>query len=246
MNVFYLAERHRTLNITAYKEEYRGLARCASCHVPIIYISQTKNRKAYFRTSPLNSHSIECVSAWTGIDNLFIDKINKSSSITEIWHAKKEESPLWFKTYPTSILLAMELINKGKLLSEMNWRTFEELVGHLLESEGWKVRLTKATRDGGIDVIACKHHEIIGEIKSIWQAKKYGVNNYVHLNQVRELSAIREDNNATKALIVTTSRLTKDALDYVKRDTYRLGYKENEDMKRWVENVFYKEYRNNN
>jgi hypothetical protein len=37
--------------------------------------------------------------------------------------------------------------------------------------------------------------------------------------------------------MVTTSRLTRDAIEWVKRDIYRLGYKEHDHVKRWIEDV---------
>lgn len=138
------------------------------------------------------------------------------------------------ETSPTYILLAIDLLRQGKLLSELAWRDFEKLIGDLLESEGWQVQVTKATRDGGLDVVTMRNDPAIGEIKAVWQAKKYGLSNKVRLNEVRELSAIRDDVKATKAMIVTTSHLTRDAIGWVKRDVYRLGYKEKEDLEKWL------------
>ena len=36
-------------------------------------------------------------------------------------------------------------------------------------------------------------------------------------------------------MIVTTSHLTRDAIGWVKRDVYRLGYKEKEDLEKWLQ-----------
>jgi restriction system protein len=90
-------------------------------------------------------------------------------------------------------------------------------------------------------VIATKTDKDVGEIRSVWQAKKYGITNKVALSEVRELSAVREDQRATKAVIVTTSHLTRGAVEWVQRDLYRLSYKEREQMERWVKGVVYGE-----
>jgi restriction endonuclease Mrr len=74
----------------------------------------------------------------------------------------------------------------------------------------------------------------LGIIRSIWQAKKYSQRNRVRLSEVRELSAIREDAKASKALVVTTSKLTRDAIAWVRRDQFRMGYMEHDALTDWI------------
>ncbi|AMA74126.1 hypothetical protein ACH33_15745 [Aneurinibacillus sp. XH2] len=176
--------------------------------------------------------------AWLGADSSLVEWVytQRVPIESELW-IPKNEKPLWVHSSPTCLILANQLLKEGRLLSEMGWRQFEELIGILLEKEGWKVEVTRQSRDGGIDVIAYKKDETIGEIKSVWQAKKYGPSNYVKLSEVRELSAVREDSRATKGIIVTTSRLSKDAIDWIKRDLYRLDYKDHEKLKKWIMNT---------
>lgn len=157
----------------------------------------------------------------------------------QIW-TPPESVPSWVGNAPSYALLAADLLNKGQLLSELPWRYFEELIGALLESEAWTVTVTQGTRDGGIDVIATKEDSVLGTLRSVWQAKKYKASNKVKLHEVRELSAIRDDNKATKAFVVTTSSLTRDAIAWVKRDLYRLGYKEHDQIKKWLEVAYLK------
>ena len=40
--------------------------------------------------------------------------------------------------------------------------------------------------------------------------------------------------------MVTTSSLTRDAIAWVKRDLYRLGYKEHNQIKAWLEDAYLK------
>lgn len=165
-----------------------------------------------------------------------IDFINHplfDSDETEIWKPGST-LPTWANTTPSYILIAQNIINEGRSLSEMNWRDFENLIGALLENQGWKVEVTRGTKDGGIDVIAMKEDFLLGVVKTIWQAKKYSSSNLVSLSHVRELSAVREASNATKGIIVTTSKLTRGAMDWIKRDLYRLDYKEKKQIEEWI------------
>lgn len=175
--------------------------------------------------------------SWLGADEPFRKFIHlREPQETELWIPSATiVAPTWAQSSPTYILLAIDLLRQGKLLSELPWREFEKLIGELLEAEGWHVQVTKPTRDGGIDVVATVSDAIIGEVKAVWQAKKYSLSNKVKLKEVRELSAIRDDEKATKAMIVTTSHLTQDAIDWVKRDVYRLGYKDKEDIEKWLQ-----------
>ena len=133
-------------------------------------------------------------------------------------------------------VLAADLLKHGRLLSELHWREFEKLIATLLEQFGWDVELTRGSKDGGIDVIAIKNDPTLGKIKSLWQAKKYHLGNKVELRDVRDLSAIRDSQKATKGVIVTTSHLTRGAIDWIRTDEFRLEYQEREDLERWVLN----------
>lgn len=171
---------------------------------------------------------------WLGPSKLkFIHLFNFSADRCEFW-TPELIVPAWLDTTPSYLLIAQNILNEGRCLSEMNWRDFENLIGILLENDGWKVEVTRGTKDGGIDVIAKKADLILGEIKTIWQAKKYHDNNFVSLGSVRELSAVREAANATKGIMVTTSRLTKGAIKWVQQNLYRLDYKEKQQIEEWV------------
>jgi restriction system protein len=131
-------------------------------------------------------------------------------------------------------------VKQGKLLSEINWRDFEKLVAQLLEKSGWKMELTQGSKGGGIDVVAAMEDSEVGLIKSLWQTKKFHPSNKVQINVVRELSAIRDDQKATKGMIVTTSSLSKGALNWIRRDEYRLRYKDKNDIENWVLGTIYR------
>ena len=171
--------------------------------------------------------------AWLGADlpwRAYVQNLLE----TKIWAVGSEERPSWIETAPACLLVAIDLLNQGRLLSEMPWREFEKLIAYLLESEGWEIELMQGTKDGGIDVISKRVDPILGNLKALWQAKKYGLKSKVRLSHVRELSAIRDRIHATKAVIVTTSHLTRGAIEWVLQARYRLGSKEQAEMENWV------------
>ena len=163
----------------------------------------------------------------------FINAPFFESDEKEIWKPQIPV-PLWVGNSPSYLLIAKQILENKRSLQEIHWKDFEKLIGELLEKNGWFVEVTRGTKDGGIDLIAKKTDISIGEIKAIWQAKKYGSKNKVSLSDVRELSAIRESVGATKGIIVTTSKLTRGAIEWINRDLYRLGYMEGKQIEEWI------------
>lgn len=173
---------------------------------------------------------------WLGADMLDVVELAKPEPTqSQIWlPASYPDQPSWIEKSPTAMVIAADLLKSGRLLSELHWRDFEKLIATLLEQSGWIVELTRGSKDGGVDVIATKDDSKIGPIRSLWQAKKYHIGHKVQLSDARELSAVRDEQKATKAVIVTTSHLTQGALDWIRRDEFRLDYKEKGDVERWV------------
>lgn len=151
----------------------------------------------------------------------------------EVW-TPETIIPAWLTCSPSYLLIARQILDRGGSLKEIHHRDFEKLLGELLEQDGWQVKVTRGSKDGGIDIIANKTDPLIGEIKTIWQAKRYIETNKVSLSAVRELSAIREKEEATKGIIVTTSKLTSGAIQWIQRDQYRLGYLEGNQIEEWI------------
>lgn len=177
--------------------------------------------------------------AWLGADLPWHGSavIAPEFSATKLWLPQESSQPGWLATAPAVLLLAADLLRTGRLLSDMPWRKFEEMIGALLEAERWTVQVTRPSKDGGIDVVATKEDPILGSIRAVWQAKRYGESRAVRLSEVRELSAVVDKHRATKGVIVTTSRLTKSAIEWVRQDMYRLDYKDAAKIESWIRTV---------
>jgi len=190
---------------------------------------------AWLKTFRLNVRNWAENESWLAADQPWRDlTVVRNPAESTLWRPDEAPRPGWLSTSPAALLLAVDLLHAGRLLSELPWRRFEELIGVLLEAEGWSVVVTQQSKDGGIDVIATKRDPIIGIIRAVWQAKRYGPAHKVRLSEVRELSAVVDKERATKGVVVTTSRLTKDAIDWVRRDLYRLDYKDAQRVEAWV------------
>lgn len=91
-------------------------------------------------------------------------------------------------------------------LAAINWEDFEHLIRELFEKEfsssGGEVKVTKASRDGGVDAIAFDPDPIRGG-KIVIQAKRY--TNTVGVGAVRDLYGTVLNEGATKGVLVTTS-----------------------------------------
>lgn len=87
-------------------------------------------------------------------------------------------------------------------LMELSPGEFESLVTNLFEKMGLQTRLTRPSRDGGVDCVAWDMRPILGG-KVVIQAKRY--KNTVGVSAVRDLYGTMQNERATKGILVTTS-----------------------------------------
>ena len=102
-------------------------------------------------------------------------------------------------------------------LAAMDWEEFEHLIRELFEAEfasaGGEVKVTQASRDGGVDAVAFDPDPIRGG-KIVIQAKRY--TNVVGVSAVRDLFGTVMNEGATKGILVTTSDYGPDAYEFAK------------------------------
>jgi len=102
-------------------------------------------------------------------------------------------------------------------LALMDWEDFEHLIREIFEKEfssnGGEVRVTQASRDGGVDAIAFDPDPIRGG-KIVIQAKRY--TNTVGVSAVRDLYGTVMNEGANKGILVTTSDYGPDSYEFVK------------------------------
>jgi restriction system protein len=102
-------------------------------------------------------------------------------------------------------------------LAIMDWEDFEHLIRELFEKEfsqsGGEVKITRASRDSGVDAVAFDPDPIRGG-KIVIQAKRY--TNTVGLSAVRDLYGTVLNEGATKGILVTTTDYGPDAYEFAK------------------------------
>lgn len=108
-------------------------------------------------------------------------------------------------------------VNAGDNLASMPWEDFEHLIREIFSKEfsgnGGEVKVTQASRDGGVDAIAFDPDPIRGG-KIVIQAKRY--TNTVGVSAVRDLYGTVMNEGATKGILVTTADYGPDAYEFVK------------------------------
>lgn len=100
-------------------------------------------------------------------------------------------------------------------LAAMSWEDFEHLVrelfGKVFSGAGAEVRVTQASRDGGVDAIALDPDPIKGG-KIVIQAKRY--TGTVGVSAVRDLYGTVLNEGANRGILVTTSDFGPDAYKF--------------------------------
>ena len=111
----------------------------------------------------------------------------------------------------------VDQIDDSMNLAAMDWQDFENLIRELFEEEfasnGGEVKITQASRDGGVDAVIFDPDPIRGG-KIVVQAKRY--TNVVGVSAVRDLYGTVMNEGAMKGILVTTSNYGNDAYDFVK------------------------------
>ena len=111
----------------------------------------------------------------------------------------------------------VDAIDHRTNLAAMDWLDFENLIREVFEKEfskgGGEVKITQASRDGGVDAVAFDPDPIRGG-KVVIQAKRY--TNTVGVGAVRDLYGTVHNEGANKGILVTTSDFGPDAYAFAK------------------------------
>ena len=128
--------------------------------------------------------------------------------------------------------LVVFLSQHPEKMREMPPRKFEELVAELLSGLGFEVELTQQTRDGGRDIIAVRND--VFKTRHLVECKRYAEHRTVSVSEVRALYGVVTQERASQGIIVTTSRLSRDARLFVEDTRWQLDKAEFDELKRWI------------
>jgi restriction system protein len=111
----------------------------------------------------------------------------------------------------------VDKLQEGDNLAAMDWEDFEHLIRELFEKEFSKtdgeVKVTRASRDGGVDAVVFDPDPIRGG-KIVIQAKRY--TGTVGVSAVRDLYGTVMNEGAIKGILVSTSDYGPDAYAFAK------------------------------
>jgi restriction system protein len=107
----------------------------------------------------------------------------------------------------------MAELNERPNLMDLTPHEFEALVSNLFAKMGLETKLTRSSRDGGVDAVAFDKRPVLGG-KVVIQAKRYS--HTVGVAAVRDLYGTMMNEGANKGILVTTSGYGPDAFEFAK------------------------------
>jgi len=119
-------------------------------------------------------------------------------------------------------MIDKRFVEQGDVLSGIDSRPnlmdltpgeFENLVSNLFGKMGLETKLTRSSKDGGVDAVAFDTRPVLGG-KVVIQAKRY--KNTVGVSAVRDLYGTMLNEGASKGIIVATSSYGPDAYEFSK------------------------------
>jgi restriction system protein len=159
----------------------------------------------------LNLERVEpklCFKALRGIAN---PKLHTITPVAPIMKIQRED-----RRFVASYAVAASL-DDATNIAAMDWEDFEHLVRELFEKEfaqaGGEVRVTRASRDWGVDAVVFDPDPIRGG-KIVIQAKRY--TNTVDVSSIRDLYGTVINEGAAKGILVTTADFGPEAHQFAK------------------------------
>lgn len=159
----------------------------------------------------LNLANVDPKSCFKGLKGVSASKLMEVAPVTPIQQIERDDS-----RFTDGRAIGDEL-ERGENIAAMDWEDFEHLIRELFGKEfskgGGEVKVTQASRDGGIDAVAFDPDPLRGG-KIVIQAKRY--TRTVGVSAVRDLYGTVMNEGANKGILVTTSDYGPDAYKFVK------------------------------
>jgi restriction system protein len=159
--------------------------------------------------SSINLAKVDAKACFRQLKGVGSSKLHSVTPVAPIINLRREDNR-FIPSYGVT-----ERLDEGYNLAAMDWEDFEHLIREIFEKEftssGGEVRVTQASRDGGVDAVAFDPDPIRGG-KIVIQAKRYA--HTVGVSAVRDLYGTLMNEGATKGILVTTSDYGPDAYEF--------------------------------
>lgn len=171
-------------------------------------VSIQANRQEFMS---INLASVDPKACFKNLKGVGSSKLHSLTPIAPILNINRED-----KRFISSYEVTGEL-DETFNLAAMDWEDFEHLIRELFGKEfsqyGGEVKVTRASRDHGVDAVAFDPDPIRGG-KIVIQAKRY--TNTVGVSAVRDLYGTVLNEGATKGILVTTADYGPDAYEFAR------------------------------
>lgn len=172
-------------------------------------IATVQTRKSTFLDIDLAN--VDPKACFKSIKGVCASKLHSITPVAPILQISRND-----KRFVNSYEVAKNL-NSSTNLATMDWEDFEHLIREIFTKEfqinGGEVKITQASRDGGVDAVAFDPDPIRGG-KIVIQAKRYS--NTVGVSAVRDLYGTVHNEGATKGILVTTADYGPDSYEFAK------------------------------
>lgn len=157
---------------------------------------------------------------WRELLQDLADEITEASTWDPAFMGK---ATVWERDTPRGKRRSRDLLalaDGRRSLESFGHRDFEELLAELYAGLGYRVRLTRCSRDGGRDLILEKDGPVA--IRVLVECKRPERGNKVEVLPVRALYGVQEDEEASKAVLVTTTGFTPEGEAMAARHKWRI------------------------
>jgi restriction system protein len=159
----------------------------------------------------INLAQVEPKACFRKLKGISAAKLTALSPVRPILQLNKEDKRF---IQPYNVV---ETLDSSSNLAAMDWEDFEHLIREVFEeefsTERGEVKITQASRDGGVDAVVFDPDPIRGG-KIVIQAKRY--TNTVGVSAVRDLFGTIHNEGANKGILVTTADYGPDAYEFAK------------------------------
>lgn len=185
-----------------------SIDRATGHHVLACILSVQAGRNEFLA---INLEHVDPKACFKNLKGIGSSSLHGLSPIAPIFNVNSED-----KRFVSSYQV-VDNVSGGTNLAAMDWEDFENLIRELFEKEfsqnGGVVKITRASRDGGVDAVAFDPDPIRGG-KIVIQAKRY--TNPVGVSAVRDLYGTVLNEGATKGILVTTADYGPDSYEFAK------------------------------
>lgn len=160
-------------------------------------LSLRANREEFLQ---INLEQVEPKACFKALKGVGSSKLHGLAPVPPIMQLRREDGRF------VSAYEVANTLDESVNIAAIGWEDFEHLIREIFEKEfsssGGEVKVTQASRDGGVDAVAFDPDPIRGG-KIVIQAKRY--TNTVGVSAVRDLYGTVLNEGATKGVLVTTS-----------------------------------------